>query len=56
LMKNLDPGSVLCLSRDDSLAICRYLQGVPGERTDVLLLNSSMLGEDWLDRRIERAK
>jgi len=56
LMKNLDPGSVLCLSRDDSLAICRYLQGVPGERTDVLLLNSSMLGEDWLDRRIEREK
>jgi tetratricopeptide (TPR) repeat protein len=54
LLKNLDPGSVLCLSRDDSLAVCRYLQGLPGERTDVLPLNSSMLGEAWLDSRIAK--
>jgi tetratricopeptide (TPR) repeat protein len=56
LMKNLDPGSVLFLSRDDPLGICRYLQGLPGERTDVLPLSSSQLGEAWLDRRIERQK
>jgi tetratricopeptide (TPR) repeat protein len=54
LMKNLEPGSVLFLWRDDPLAICRYLQGLPGERTDVLPLNSRTLGEAWLDQRIAR--
>jgi tetratricopeptide (TPR) repeat protein len=54
LMKNLEPGSVLFLWRDDPLAVCRYLQGLPGERTDVLPLNSRTLGEAWLDQRIAR--
>ena len=54
LMKNLDPGSVLFLSRDDPLGVCRVLQGMPGERTDVVALSSSLLGEDWLDSRISR--
>jgi len=52
LMKNLEPGSVLFLSRDDPLGVCRYLQGLPGERTDVVPLSSTLLGEEWLDRRI----
>lgn len=52
LMKNLEPGSVLFLSRDDALGVCRYLQGLPGERKDVLPLSSTVLGEDWLDARI----
>jgi hypothetical protein len=52
LMKNLEPGSVLFLSRDDPLGLCRYLQGQPGERTDVMPLSSTLLGEEWLDRRI----
>lgn len=56
LMKNLDPGSVLFLSRDDPLGVCRYLQGLPGERTDVLPLSSTLLGEDWLDKRISERK
>jgi len=54
LLRNLDPGSVLCVSRDDPLGICRVVQGLPGERTDVVTLNSSLLGEPWLDERIGR--
>jgi len=56
LLKNLDAGSVLFLSRDDPLGVCRYLQGLPGERKDVLPLSSTLLGEDWLDRRIANQK
>src|SRR5579862_9182223 len=56
LMKNLDPGSVVFFSRDDPLGLCRYLQGLPGERTDVLPLSSSVLGEDWLDQRLAARK
>ncbi len=56
LMKNLDPGSVLFLYRDDPLAICRHLQGLPGERRDVLPLSSTLLGQDWLDQRLARQK
>lgn len=54
LLRNLDPGSVVCLSRDDPLGICRVVQGLPGERTDLITLNSSLLGEPWLDERIHR--
>jgi hypothetical protein len=56
LMKNLDSGSVVFFSRDDPLGLCRYLQSLPGERTDVLPLSSPVLGEDWLDRRIAQKK
>lgn len=54
LMRNLDPGSVLFLWRDDPLAVGRYLQGLPGERRDVVLVNSRTLGLDWLDQRLAR--
>ncbi|MBV8879897.1 MAG: DUF2723 domain-containing protein [Planctomycetaceae bacterium] len=56
LMKNLDPGSVLLVSRDDQLGLCRYLQGLPGERTDILPLSCTQLGDEWLDRRLAARK
>ncbi|HVR87865.1 MAG TPA: DUF2723 domain-containing protein, partial [Planctomycetota bacterium] len=56
LLRNVDSGSALLLSRDDQIGICRYLQGLPGERTDVLLLSCSQLGEDWHDRRLARTR
>jgi hypothetical protein len=54
LVRNLEPGSVVFFSRDDQLGICRFLRGLPGERTDVLPLSSTVLGEDWIDARISR--
>lgn len=52
LLKNLDANSVVLFSRDDPVAIGRYLQIVKGERPDVTIVNSSMLGQEWHDRRI----
>jgi tetratricopeptide (TPR) repeat protein len=53
LLKNLDPKAVVLFSRDDPYAIARYLQVVRGERPDVSVISSAMLGQDWLDRRIQ---
>jgi tetratricopeptide (TPR) repeat protein len=52
LLKNLDPDAVALFSRDDPYAVALYLQIVRRERPDVAVLSSSMLGQDWRDRRI----
>src|SRR5882672_3407778 len=56
LMRNLDQGSVLLLTRDDPLGLCRYVGGLPGERQDVLPLGSWALGQPWLDERLSKRK
>ena len=53
LLKNLDPNAVVLFSRDDPVAIISYLQVVRGERPDVAALSSALLGQEWLDRRIQ---
>lgn len=53
MLKNLDPKAIVLFSRDDPYAIARYLQVVRGERPDVAVISSAMLGQDWLDRRIQ---
>ena len=53
LLKNLDRNAVVLFSRDDPVAITRYLQVVRGERPDVAVISSAMLGQAWLDRRIQ---
>src|SRR5262249_20765238 len=53
LLKNLDENAVVVFSRDDPYAIARYLQVIRGERPDVAVISSAMLGQDWLDRRIK---
>jgi tetratricopeptide (TPR) repeat protein len=52
LLQNLDPGAVVLFSRDDPYAVGLYLQLVRRERPDLAILNSSLLGQEWLDRRI----
>lgn len=54
LARNLEPNSVVLFSRDDPVAILQYLQHVRKERTDLVPLNSSVLGQEWLDRRLEK--
>jgi tetratricopeptide (TPR) repeat protein len=52
LLNNLDPDAVVLFSRDDPLALAQYLQQVRGHRTDLVPLSNTMLGQDWLDRRL----
>jgi hypothetical protein len=53
-LEHLDPGSILVLESDDTLATTRYLQVVRGYRTDVLIVDGSRLGAGWAHEQLRR--
>lgn len=50
----LDPGSILVLESDDTLATTRYLQVVRRVRTDVLIVDAGRLGFPWYQDHLRR--
>lgn len=54
LLKNLDPGSMLCVTYDDSIGTVSYLQAVAGERKDVAMIIPARLGLPWYDDAVRR--
>jgi hypothetical protein len=59
-LKPLERDSILVLQTDDALGICRYLQLVQGERTDVLVVSAPLLwspdGQGWYLERLQKRR
>lgn len=55
-LRPLARDAILILRSDDALGICRYLQAVKGERTDVLIVSAPLIwspdGQGWYFERL----
>ncbi|HEX7899194.1 MAG TPA: hypothetical protein VF950_15620 [Planctomycetota bacterium] len=59
-LRPLARDAILILGSDDTLGVCRYLQAVKGERTDVLIVSAPLIwspeSQDWYLERLRKRR